>query len=53
MCDEIFAAKRKKLTVEEYMLDNKAEAALALIDKKGEAVVAPVYLQEAIAWIRK
>lgn len=53
VCDEIFAAKRKKLTVEEYMLDNKAEAALALLDEKGEAVIAPAYLQQAIAWIRK
>jgi len=51
-CDELFGAGRRTLTTQEYMLGNKAEAALALLDKKGATLVAPGYLQEAIAWIR-
>ncbi|MFM0479936.1 hypothetical protein PQQ81_05345 [Paraburkholderia strydomiana] len=33
-CEDLFAAGRKKLTVQQCMLDNKAEAAFQLLDKK-------------------
>jgi hypothetical protein len=45
-------ADRKKLTVQEYMLDNKTDAAFQLLDKKGAELIAPKYIQEAVAWIR-
>lgn len=51
-CEELFAAGRKTLTVEEYMLKNKTDAAFLLLEKKGAALVAPGYIQKAVAWIR-
>lgn len=53
VCDELFLGDRKKLTVQEYMLGNKADAAFLLLDKKGSDLVAPAHIQDAIAWIRK
>lgn len=52
-CDALFAAGRKKLTVQEYMLKNKADAAFELLTKKAAELVAPQYIQDAIAWIRE
>jgi putative ATP-dependent endonuclease of the OLD family len=52
ICDGQFAAGRKTLTVEEYMLKNKTDAAFQLIEKKGAELVAPEYIQQAVAWIR-
>ncbi|MBJ9729141.1 MULTISPECIES: ATP-dependent nuclease [Burkholderia cepacia complex] len=52
-CEDLFAAGRKKLTVQQYMLDNKAEAAFQLLDKKADVLVAPAYIQEAVAWIKQ
>ena len=42
-----------KLSVEEYMLKNKADAAFELLDKKEAVLVAPAYIQKAIAWIKE
>ncbi|MBK4998884.1 AAA family ATPase [Pseudomonas sp. S60] len=52
-CDELFAAGRKKLTVQEYMLKNKADTAFELLRKKSAALVAPQYIKDAIAWINE
>lgn len=52
VCEELFAAGRKTLTVEEYMLKNKTDAAFQLLEKKGAALAAPGYIQRAVAWIR-
>lgn len=51
-CDDLFAEGRKTLTVQEYMLKNKADVAFELLTKKAAELVAPKYIQEAIAWIR-
>jgi len=51
-CDDLFLAGRKQLTVQDYMLKNKTDAAFALLEKKGDALVAPKYIQDAVAWIR-
>lgn len=51
-CEELFAARRKTLSVEEYMLKNKTDAAFQLLEKKGSALVAPGYIQQAVTWIR-
>jgi len=51
-CDEVFAAGRKKLSVLEYMISNKADAALELLTKKGDDLEVPAYISEAITWIR-
>lgn len=52
ICESLFAEGRKTLTVEEYMLKNKADTAFQLLDKKGAELVAPGYIQQAVAWIR-
>lgn len=52
-CDELFLAGRTTLTVEEYMLKNKADVAFKLLDKKSDDLVTPKYIQEAIEWIRE
>lgn len=52
ICEELFLPKRRKKTVLDYMLDNKAEAALALADKAPQ-LRAPQYVRDAIEWIRK
>jgi putative ATP-dependent endonuclease of OLD family len=52
ICDELFQPGRIKLTVQDYMLKNKTDAAFELLSKKEAALAAPAYLSEAIAWIR-
>jgi putative ATP-dependent endonuclease of OLD family len=52
VCDELFSAGRKTLSVEDYMLKNKTDAAFQLLEKKGSALAAPVYIQQAVAWIK-
>jgi len=52
-CEELFGKKRRTLTVQDWMLDNKAEAALALLENFGPDLTVPQYLREAIEWVRK
>ncbi len=52
LCNDLFLGSRKTLTVLEYMLKNKTEAAFKLLDKKADHIVAPLHIQQAIAWIR-
>jgi putative ATP-dependent endonuclease of OLD family len=52
ICDNLFLAGRKQLTVQQYMLKNKTNAAFKLLEMNGAELVAPKYIQEAIAWIR-
>lgn len=52
ICDQQFLAGRKTLTVQEYMLKNKTDAAFQLIDKKGSELNVPAYIKDAVTWIR-
>jgi putative ATP-dependent endonuclease of OLD family len=52
ICDSQFLEGRKKLTVQDYMLNNKTDVAFQLLEKKGAELIAPKYIQEAVAWIR-
>jgi putative ATP-dependent endonuclease of OLD family len=52
ICDDQFQAGRKTLTVQDYMLKNKTDAAFELLVKKEAEVIAPKYIQEAVTWIR-
>ncbi|MBI5920494.1 MAG: AAA family ATPase [Betaproteobacteria bacterium] len=52
ICDGLFHSGRKTLTVDEYMLKNKTDAAFQLLEKKGSELVAPGYIQQAVTWIR-
>lgn len=50
-CEALFAPGRKTLSVQDYMLANKTEAALALLKAEAGKLAAPGYLREAIEWI--
>jgi putative ATP-dependent endonuclease of the OLD family len=52
LCEKTFSAGRRTLTVQEYMLKNKAEAAFNLLEKAGDILVIPDYIVDAITWIR-
>lgn len=52
ICDDLFLPGRQTLTVQDYMLKNKTDAALQLLEKKGAELVAPGYVQKAVEWIR-
>ncbi|WP_017911281.1 AAA family ATPase [Xanthomonas sp. SHU 166] len=51
-CDDLFGPGRRKLSVQDYMLDNKTEVAFQLLEKHGNTLAVPRYIQDAIAWIR-
>lgn len=51
LCDEVFITPRRRLAALSYMLANKADAAFELLQKKEADLVAPTYIQDAIAWI--
>ena len=53
ICDGLFQAGRKTLSVAEYMLKNKTDAAFQLLEEKGIELVAPGYIQQAVTWIRE
>ena len=53
VCDELFLLGRKTITVQDYMLGNKADVAFELLDKKEAVLVVPTYIQEAIKWIKE
>lgn len=52
ICNELFLAGRKTLTVQEYMLKNKADVAFELLDKKTGEIEVPEYIKNAIEWIK-
>lgn len=50
LCERLFAGTRRRLSIQEYMLANKAEAAFQLLEEEARMTV-PAYISEAIAWI--
>jgi putative ATP-dependent endonuclease of OLD family len=52
-CEKLFGKGRRKLSALEWMLDNKAEAALALLEAYGAGLKVPAYLSDAMAWARQ
>jgi putative ATP-dependent endonuclease of the OLD family len=52
VCDEYLGASRRTISVQDYMLANKADAAFKLLNNAASKLVAPGYIQEAIDWIR-
>ena len=53
ICNDLFLEGRKTLTVQEYMLKNKADVAFELLDKKASEINVPQYIEEAIKWIKE
>lgn len=51
ICDALFGESRRTLTVQDYMLGNKTEAAFALLQQKADELEPPRYFADAIAWI--
>ncbi len=50
LCEKKFAAGRRTLTTQDYMLKNKTEAALALLEAD-EELTCPDYVVRAVKWI--
>lgn len=50
-CDALFEERRRTLTVQKYMLANKAEAAYKLLTEKGNTIITPQYIREALEWV--
>jgi len=53
ICDDLFGSRVRTLTVQEFMLSNKTEAAFELLDKKQSKISCPNYIKEAIEWIKE
>jgi len=53
VCARAFASGRKTLSVQDYMLHNKSEAAFQLLKHNADELSPPDYIREAIEWIRK
>ena len=51
LCEDLFSSRRT-LTVQDFMLKNKAEVAYILLDKKGNEINVPSYIIEAFQWIK-
>lgn len=60
ICDELFKDKiriykngRESLSVQQFMLNDKAEAAYTILEKKEKEISSPQYIKDACEWIRK
>ncbi|RTZ03128.1 ATP-dependent endonuclease [Flavobacterium sp. GSP6] len=60
ICDELFKGGiriykngRESLTVEQFMINNKAEVAYTLLDKKNSEIISPQYITDALKWIKE
>ncbi|MEE8058528.1 MAG: TOPRIM nucleotidyl transferase/hydrolase domain-containing protein [Pseudomonadales bacterium] len=53
LCEELFSPGRRTLTAAQYMLDNKANAALKLLEEGMGRLVPPDYISQALAWIKE
>lgn len=53
ICNELFSNDRRTLTVQEFMLSEKADCAFELLDKKANDIATPEYIKQAIEWIRQ
>lgn len=51
ICDELFGGGRRTLSVQDFMLKNKADVAFDLLDKKSNEIATPAYIREAIEWV--
>ena len=51
LCEELFAKDRRSKNVQEYMLDNKTDAAYVLLTSNKNINV-PEYISKAIEWVK-
>jgi predicted ATP-dependent endonuclease of OLD family len=52
ICQKLFSSPRRSLSVQDYMLKNKTDAAFALLEST-DTINVPEYIKEAIEWIKK
>ena len=52
VCDDQFTTKYIKSSPQDYMLNNKTEAAFRLLEYKSAELNAPEYIKNAIEWIK-
>ncbi|OYW86482.1 hypothetical protein B7Z17_00295 [Candidatus Saccharibacteria bacterium 32-49-10] len=50
-CDGLFSTGRRTLTVQQYMLNNKTDAAFEILKGYGSTVAIPSYISDAMKWI--
>ncbi|MFK8012633.1 MAG: ATP-dependent endonuclease [Marinicellaceae bacterium] len=53
VCDELFSGGNIKKSPLDFMLDNKAESSLRLVENHSEGLDPPEYIQQAIQWINE
>lgn len=51
ICDNEFTNPLRRITIQQYMLNNKAEAAYALLCNHADEIMTPKYIQQALRWI--
>ena len=51
LCDHLFLGSRKTLSVQDYMLAEKSEAAFRLAEQSPDQLATPEYLKKAMTWI--
>lgn len=51
ICDDLFGPGRRTLKVQDFMLQNKADVAFELLDKKSKSIVVPSYIRASIQWV--
>lgn len=51
LCESLFSQGRRQLTVEQFMLSNKTEAAYELLLNYSYGLVVPNYIKQATEWI--
>ena len=52
-CDDLWLAGRKTLSVQEFMLKNKADCAFTLLEDKDDELITPDYIRQAFTWINE
>lgn len=53
ICDDLFSEGRRTLTVQQFMLKNKADCAFRLLNEKSSELETPLYIKNAIEWIKE
>jgi putative ATP-dependent endonuclease of OLD family len=53
VCDNLFSGGNIQKNPLDYMLNNKAESSLRLVEKHSEDLDSPEYIQKAIQWINE
>ena len=51
ICEEEFNSPGRKLSIQDYMIKNKTEAAFSLLKNRADTIIVPQYIQDAIKWI--